>query len=286
MDQVSVFGLGIIGSIWARHYESDGLLAATWNRTAKPKAPRFTAEAVPAAAAARVLHIVVADPPAVAGLLEKLIPVLTAKHLVIQSSTIDPISAERFALAVRQKGARYLESPFTGSRPAAEERQTVFYLGGEPSERDEAEPFLARLSQVRLPIGTPGQAASLKLAMNLNLAIMMQALSESVTFARRAGIDDETYWNAFAKNAGYSPLAKLKEPKIRAGNFDPQFSVKHMHKDLRLALSESRGDGLPLLAATMSRLGELLARQEGDLDFSALLKLLPAPNRLLKNSLT
>jgi 3-hydroxyisobutyrate dehydrogenase-like beta-hydroxyacid dehydrogenase len=178
---------------------------------------------------------------------------------------------------VRQQGARYLESPFTGSRPAAEERQSVFYLGGEKKDIEAAEIFLARLSQVRLPIGTPGQAASLKLAMNLNLAIMMQGLSESVTYSRRAGIDDETYWKAFAKNAGYSPLAKLKEPKIKAGNFDPQFSVKHMHKDLRLALSESRGDGLPLLAATLSRLGELMARHEGDLDFSALLKLFPAP---------
>lgn len=276
MDHVSVFGLGIIGSIWANHYETDGLLAATWNRSPKPKEPRFTPNAAQAAKAARVIHIVVADPPAVAGLLEKILPTLTAHHLVIQSSTIDPASAETFAAAVRQKGARYLESPFTGSRPAAEERQTVFYLGGETPDLEEAEPFLSRLSQVRLPIGTPGQAASLKLAMNLNLAIMMQALAESVTFARRAGIDDATYWNAFVKNAGYSPLAKLKEPKIKAGNFDPQFSVKHMHKDLRLALSESRGDGLPLLAATMSRLGELMARRDGDLDFSALLKLLPA----------
>ena len=54
--------------------------------------------------------------------------------------------------------------------------------------------------------------------------------------ARRAGVTDAVFFDAMGKNAGYSGLTKLKEPKLKAGDFSPQFSVKHMSKDMRLAL--------------------------------------------------
>lgn len=271
---IGVIGLGIIGGEWARHYAAAGVLAGCWNRTPKPEAPQWkpTPEAV--ADAADVIQLCVADPAAVGAVLDRIAPRLGPAKLVVQSSTIDPESSAKFAAQAAARGARYLEAPFTGSRPAAQARQTIFYLGGDAAVIAEAEPLLRHVSETRFVIGTNRQAAALKLAMNLNLALMTEALAESLTLARRAGVGDEIYFRVLEKNAGYSGLAKLKAPKLRAGNYEPQFTVKHMHKDMRLASQTAGAGRLPLLEAVRGRLQAAEARGLADEDFIALLKLL------------
>jgi len=271
--KIGVIGLGIIGGVWARHYEAAGLLAGAWNRTPQPDFPRWLSSAEAVVAAADVVHIVVASPPAVGSVFERILPALRPGKVVLQSSTIDPQSSDEFRCLVMTTGAGYLEAPFTGSKPAAEQRQSVFYLGGDAALIAEVEPLLALVSQARFHIGDHRQAATLKLAMNLNIAAQMQALSEALGLARRAGIGDEMFFTALGKNVSYSGLVKLKEPKLRAGDFAPQFSVKHMLKDMRLASGMSGCEALPLLATVREQLA--LAERAGwaDEDFSALVKL-------------
>jgi 3-hydroxyisobutyrate dehydrogenase-like beta-hydroxyacid dehydrogenase len=272
--KIGVLGLGIIGGVWARHYHASGVLAGAWNRTPQPDIPQWqpTPEAV--AAAADVIQIVVADPAAVEDVLKRILPKLGPGKIVVQSSTIDAESSARFAALVVARGARYLAAPFTGSKPAAEQRQTIYYLGGDRGLIAELEPLLSLVSAHRFVIGTNEQACTLKLAMNLNLAAQMQALSEALTLCRRAGVTDEVFFEAIGKNAGYSGLTKLKEPKLKARDFAPQFSVKHMSKDMRLAMHTAGGAGLPVLDTVRAALHAAEARGLGDEDFSALIKLL------------
>lgn len=276
MKRVGILGLGIIGGIWARHYAAAGVLGGTWNRTPQPGAPgwRETPEAV--VDAVDVVQIVLADPAAVRGVLGRILPVLGAGKIVVQSSTIDPAASDEFRGAVVATGARYLEAPFTGSKPAAEQRQTVFYLGGEPALIAELESLLAEVSAARLSIGDHRQAAALKLAMNLNIAVQMQGLIEARALAANSGIGDEVFYGALARNVGYSGLVKLKEPKLRAGDYAPQFSVKHLHKDMRLASMAAGCAELPLLDAVREQLKMAEARGFGDEDFIALNKVLGA----------
>ena len=275
--KIGVLGLGIIGGVWARHYHAAGVLAGVWNRTAQPDFPTWkpTPEAV--ASAAEVIQIVVANPAAVESVLTRILPALGPGKVVVQSSTIDGASSAKFAALVAARGACYLAAPFTGSKPAAEQRQTIFYLGGNRALIAELEPLLALVSAHRIVIGTNEQACTLKLAMNLNLAAQMQGLSEALVLSRRAGVTDEVFFAAMTKNAGYSGLTKLKEPKLRAGDFSPQFSVKHMHKDMRLASLTAAGEVFPVLAAVREALQAAEARGMGDEDFSALLKVLEKP---------
>ena len=272
--KIGVMGLGIIGSVWARHYEADGVLAGTWNRTAQVDFPKWRESPEAVVAASDVVQIVVADPAAVRGIIERILPALGAGKIVVQSSTIDPAGSDEFKTAVTATGARYLEAPFTGSKPAAEQRQSVFYLGGDAALVAELEPMLARVSQAQLLIGDHRQAATLKLAMNLNLAVQMQALSEALVLSRRAGISDEVFFGALGKNAGASGLTKLKEPKLKAGDFAPQFSVKHMLKDVRLASRINGCEDFPVLDAVRDRLAAAERSGFGDEDFSAVIKLL------------
>ncbi len=268
---VGVLGLGIIGSAWARHLHADGLLRGVWNRTPQPDFPKWKKTPAEVADAAERLIIVVADPPAVQSVIEAILPRLTSRHLVIQSSTIDPKSSSKFAAMVRASGAAYVESPFTGSKPAAEQRKTVFFVGGDAADIIRAVPVLARLSQERFVLGSIEQATVMKLSCNLQIAAQLEALCEGLAWARKAGISDETYFTALRPNVAWSPLYTLKEAKLRTGDFAPQFSVKHMLKDMKLA-DATASLPLPLARVMIERLGLAAQKGGGDEDMSALLK--------------
>jgi 3-hydroxyisobutyrate dehydrogenase-like beta-hydroxyacid dehydrogenase len=242
---ISVLGLGIIGSAWAKNLIADGHNVRCWNRTPKDF-PNFHASIQDAVDKSEVIIIIVADPPAVGSILDQIAPKLGLGQLVIQSSTISAKWTLQFARQVEKTGAAFLEAPFTGSKLAAEKRQTIYYLGGEPRLIEIARPILEPLSSTILHIGPLGSASSLKLAMNLNIAGIAQTLCESLALCRRAGISDETYFAALAPNAGSSGVSDLKEPKLRSHDYSPQFSLKNMAKDLRLALETAADLSLPL----------------------------------------
>jgi 3-hydroxyisobutyrate dehydrogenase-like beta-hydroxyacid dehydrogenase len=273
MQTIGVLGLGIIGQPWARRYQAAGRLAGVWNRTPKPEAPHWKTQARDVTAAADVTHIVVADPPAVSTVLDAILPALGPGKAVVQSSTIDPKNATACEARVRAAGAAYVESPFTGSKPAAESGTVVFFMGGDAAALDAVEPLLALVSETRFRLPTVARAAALKLAMNLNIAAQMEALAESLAFARQAGIPDDFYFQALAKTVAYSGLARLKESKLGARDFSPQFSVKHMHKDMRLAEASKQLD-LPVLGAVRACLARAEAQGMGDDDFSSVIRLL------------
>ena len=271
--KVSVIGLGIIGSIWARHYESEGILAASWNRSPKHDLDLKQTDLASCAKVAKFLHICVYDADSVRSVLNQLLPHLKEEHVIIQSSTIDGTSAAEFTGLVTTTGARYLEAPFTGSKPAAELGKTIFYLGGEADLVTEVEPILEKISITRFHVGTIEQATVMKLAMNLQIAGISQALCEALTLARGAAIDDDRFFEVMKVNAAWSGLAELKEPKLRSTDFSPQFSVKNLHKDMRLARLVAKGE-LPQLESSIDCLAAAEEAGYANEDFISLIRML------------
>jgi 3-hydroxyisobutyrate dehydrogenase-like beta-hydroxyacid dehydrogenase len=259
MQRITVAGLGIIGSAWAQNLQADGLSVRGWNRSPKDF-PFFEADLAKAVADAEMIMIVVADPPAVESVLDVIVPLLKPGQL--------------FAQRVEATGAAFLEAPFTGSKPAAEARKTVFYLGGSAELIERARPVLERISATRLHVGEIGSASSLKLAMNLNLALMMEALSESLTLARAEGISDEKFFDALHMNVGRSGLSDLKEAKLKAKDYAPQFSLKHMDKDLRLALETAGSLDLPTATTLKSFYSSAIEEGMGEDDFGGVIRAL------------
>ena len=244
--KIAVLGLGIIGSAWASNLIADHHEVRCWNRTPKEDFPYFQASLPAAVEGAEAIFLVVADPPAVQAVLDGILPLLRPGQLLIQCSTISARWTLEFAGQVQATGAQFLEAPFTGSKVAAKERKTVYYLGGEDALIARARPILEPISSALLHIGPLGTASSLKLAMNMNIAGIAQTLGESLSLCRAAGIADDVYFQALSRNVAHSPLADLKEPKLRAADYRPQFALKHMDKDLRLALETAAGFSLPL----------------------------------------
>ncbi|MGJ8653445.1 MAG: NAD(P)-dependent oxidoreductase [Opitutaceae bacterium] len=272
-NKVAVLGLGLIGSIWAGHYREAGRLATVWSRRPKPELDFDLSSLQNCAEQAAYLHLCLYDSDSVRETLSQLIPFLNEAHTVIQSTTIDPESATEFATLVEATGARYVEAPFTGSKPAAEAHQTVYFLGANTDISDEVEGLLAILSSDRYKIGTPAQAASVKLAMNLQIVGITQALCESISIARSAGVSDDTFFEVMKKNVSWSGLSALKEDKLRNANYEPQFSLKNMHKDMRLA-KVAAGDQMPLLNMVNQCLASAEEAGYGEDDFLSLMRLL------------
>jgi 3-hydroxyisobutyrate dehydrogenase-like beta-hydroxyacid dehydrogenase len=281
MKRITVAGLGIIGSAWAQNLHADGLAIRGWNRSAKDF-PFYVADLAKAVVDAEMIIIVVADPSAVESVLDVIVPHLKPGQIVAQSSTISAEWTKLFAKRVEATGAAFLEAPFTGSKPAAEARKTVFYLGGSAELVEKTRPVLARLSAHILHIGQIGTASSLKLAMNLNIALITEALSESLTLARAEGIPDEKFFEALHINVGRSGLSDLKEPKFREKDYAPQFSLKHMDKDLRLALETAGVLDLPATSTLKSFYDKGMRSGYGEDDFTGLIRLLAEPKKFAK----
>jgi 3-hydroxyisobutyrate dehydrogenase-like beta-hydroxyacid dehydrogenase len=242
---IAVLGLGIIGSAWAQNLIADSHSVRSWNRTPKDL-PNFHPSIRDAVDKAKVIFVVVSDPPAVQSVLDQIAPVLGPGQIVVQSSTISARWTLKFAATVQQTGASFLEAPFTGSKLAAEQRQTVYYLGGDAELIERMRPVLEPISSAILHIGALGSASSLKLALNLHIAGLGQILCESLTLCRASGIPDDIYFEALVRNVAHSGLADLKQPKLRERDYSAQFALKHMDKDLRLALETAADLKLPL----------------------------------------
>jgi 3-hydroxyisobutyrate dehydrogenase-like beta-hydroxyacid dehydrogenase len=280
--KICLAGYGLIGREWLRHYRADSFEVSVWNRSPQPDVPGFEPDLHAALAGAGVLHIVVADPPAVRSVLQMATRRLGPGLLVIQSSTISPAAAGEFWKLCSGHGAAYVEAPFTGSKPAAQERQNVFFLGGEASAKEQARKVLHGLSRRIFDLGTVEQASSIKLAMNLQIAGISQALGEALTMARRAGITDATFFELLECNIARSGVSELKKDKLAARDYAPQFSAKHMAKDVRLALETAEPGAYPMGSAVAQVYQAALDAGWGDDDFSGLIRLLENPAALGK----
>jgi len=270
----AVLGLGIMGRAIADNLEEDGLLTASWNRTPQSTAPKFVESLEEALSKAKVLFIVVRDGQAVSDVLDLIEPILTNEHIVVQCATVIPDENIEFNKRVEARKANFVEALIGGSKIAAVERKIPFYIGGKKEIVEKIEPVLAKISAKRIHVGAVGAASVAKLAMNLNLAIQVEALCESYAYAISNGLNDDQYFEVLRNNTGWNYLCEYKEPKLRARDYTPQFSVGNMLKDVQLALATDKTDsGMSLLKKTESIYQACDEKGWGDEDMIALLKL-------------
>jgi 3-hydroxyisobutyrate dehydrogenase-like beta-hydroxyacid dehydrogenase len=275
--KISVLGLGMMGSLWARQLVTLGHDVRGWNRMPL-EFPNFTPSIRDAVRGAEMIFVVVADPAAVQSVLDAILPELGAGQVLIQSSTVSPSDDIRYAALVEKTAAQFLEAPFAGSKVVNEKLQTVYYLGGDSAVMEKARPLLETISSALIHVGPVGSAASLKLAMNLNMAGVAQALCESLTLSRAAGVSDEIFFEALSRNSSHSKVADGKKAKLIARDYSPQFSLKHMAKDVRLALETAGTLSLQLdqTAKLKETYDRALTAGWGSEDFIGLIRAIPS----------
>lgn len=268
---VGVIGLGIIGSRVVAALRASGFNVFVWNRTPRT-VPNFLGSAAGVAELCETIQIFVSDGPAlheVIGSME-----LGPRHTVICCATVGPEAVLEAAEMVASRGARFLDAPFTGSKGAAENRALTYYIGGEDSVLGEVEPVLRASSKAIVKIGGIGQASVLKLVTNMLVASTVQTLAEALAITVRSGIDGAMLSAALEHHAVRSGLTDLKLPHMLAEDYSPHFSIKHLFKDVQLALrvANQLGIHIPSTSAAGNALHGALNRGLGELDVAALVQ--------------
>ncbi len=271
---VGIIGLGIIGARVAQGLRAAGFHVFVWNRTAKP-APNFLGSPVEVAEIADVIQIFVADSQALFHVIDAFGGALTENHVIVNSSTVGPEATMEAARLVRAKGARFLDAPFTGSKLAAEKQQLAYYIGGDDTTFKKAEPMLKASSKTIIRCGEIGHAAVLKVATNMITAVTTQTLAEALALVMKAGLSPATFATAIENNACRSGTTDIKLPKMATGDYEPHFSLKHMFKDVQLAIHMANALDIEVPATTVTAGVMYGALNHGwaDLDFASVFKL-------------
>lgn len=281
--KVGFLGLGIMGSAMALNLVKAGYEVCVYNRTASRTAPLVEAGATAlespreVVAACPVTFACVSDPAASAALCfgpGGVFGGIPEGHGYIDMSTIDEATSKRIGAGVSERGGRYLEAPVSGSKGPAETGNLIILAAGDKGLYDEVLPAFDVMGKMSLHLGEVGQGARMKLVVNMIMGAMMTAFNEGLVLAQKSELSTDDLLKVLDNGAMSNPMFRIKGPKILAGEFAPAFPLKHMQKDIRLALllADQLSQGMPTIAAANETFKQARHQGAADLDFSAVHK--------------
>ncbi len=242
---VAWLGTGLMGAPMAARLLRQGHVVRVWNRTAEKTVPLAEQGAVvtttPAEAVqeAEAVFTMLRDYAATRAVLEgqKL-----AGKTVVQMATIAPGESRRLQTLAEEQGGRYLEAPVLGSIPEAESGNLIIMAGGDELLFQRWLPLLRSLGREIHRIGTVGQAAALKLALNQLIASLTVAFATSLAYVEHHGIDVDRFMAVLRQSALYAPTFDKKLPRMLSRDFaNPNFPTEHLLKDIDLFLESAPG---------------------------------------------
>lgn len=279
--KVGFIGLGIMGSRMAANLQAFGYQLVVFNRT-RDKAEALVRRGAtwgntPAGVAseADVLFTMLATPEAVEAAalgMEGFLRALRPGSIWVNSSTVNPSFARRMAEEARADGVRYLDAPVAGSKDAAAGAQLLFMVGGDPSDLEACRPLLSSMGKRNIHVGGHGLGSALKMVNNLLGAVAMAAFAEGAALGQALGVPRQTIFDTILGGPMVAPLVAAKRAKIEQDDYEADFSMRWMQKDLHLAAISGYEAGVPLPVVNATKEIYQLAMREGfaDLDFGSL----------------
>ncbi len=281
MMKVGFIGLGIMGGAMARNLVRAGFDVTVWNRSMEKCREIAALGAKQADTPAQVVKssqvtfAMLSDPAAAKEVCFGDSGVLAGigdGRGYVDMSTVDSETSRMIGEAVAAKGGRFVEAPVSGSKKPAEDGTLVILAAGDRTLYDEAMPAFEKMGKKIVYLGETGNGAMMKLVVNMIMGGMMSVFCEGLALGGKAGLDLAQILDVIDAGAVANPMFRLKGGLIGKGDYTVAFPLKHMQKDLRLALL--LGDRLkqPLFsaAATNEAFKRALAKGLGDQDFSAL----------------
>jgi 3-hydroxyisobutyrate dehydrogenase len=279
--RVAFLGLGIMGRWMATNLVKAGHEVAVWNRSAGKEVEGARSASSPgdAAQGAEVVWMCVSDTKAVESVLfgpNGAAHVLAEGMIIADSSTISPSATLRFAERVKARGVSYVDAPMTGSKIAAEAGQLIFMVGGDDSALARLQPLFQAMGKQIFHMGETGKGQATKLVMNLQIALIFEGFAEALTLAAKLGVDVEKLLPLVQASMVRSGVVDYKAPFILSRDFSPNFPLRLMLKDIRLALDAAKESRvrLPGLEAVEEVYDVAAEEGQGDLDYASTLTLL------------
>jgi 3-hydroxyisobutyrate dehydrogenase/2-hydroxy-3-oxopropionate reductase len=282
MEYIGFIGLGAMGTPMAWNVSDAGYRLGVYNRTAAKMDP-FEEAGVdtfdsPRALAAESDAVVtmLTGPDALREVVlgeEGVVHGVTTGTTVVDTSTVSRAATMGAAEAIRDRDARFVDAPVLGTVGPAEAGELLVLAGADDAVLDAVRPLLEVFGDVR-QVGGVGDGTSMKLTTNLLLGVLMEGFSEALTFAEGQDLPLEDVLDVIQNGVLGAPLFDYKGPLVRERDFDPQFPVDLLFKDLNLVLDAAGENSVPLpaTAATREAASATRALGYGQEDMMALLK--------------
>jgi 3-hydroxyisobutyrate dehydrogenase len=276
--KVGLVGLGRMGSAIAQRLGECGHEVIAWDKNQKAVAAqgnRVRAADNPravAAAAEIVLSIITED--------KGVRRVFTGKDgflsgdvagkLFIEMSTLQPMTHRALAPQVAAKGARLIDSPVLGSIPSVREGKLFALVGGDAADVARARSVLDHLTRRIIHLGPNGAGCAMKLAINLGMAVQVQALAESLALGLSEGLTLEQMLEVMSDAVTATPWFKGKLPVLKGEPGDITLDVRTLRKDMMSAVATGACNGvaMPATSGALASLAAAVAGGWGDKDLA------------------
>ena len=287
MAELGFVGLGVMGSSIVRRLLAAEHEVSVWNRTRDKAEPLLEAGArwveSPRAAAegSSVVFTMVTNTAAVQAVTrgdDGIIAGLEPGKVYVDMSTASPANSRALADEVAAAGADMLDSPVSGTSVTVDQGKASLMVGGDAEVVEQVRPVLEAIGPRVIHVGPAGSAVTMKIAVNLSLAVQMLAFSEGVLLAEKSGISREKAVEVMLASVIASPMVTYRGPLVLGHPEEVWFDCHMMQKDLNLALELGRQLEVPLPTTAITN--ELLTAARGlgigERDFAVLFDVLAA----------
>lgn len=192
----------------------------------------------------------------------------------IDCSTVNPKFTKETAAKAKAQGIRFLEGPVSGSRPHAQNRELTFLVGGDGDDFESVKPVLELMGKKIVHMGEIGDATSMKLIINSYAATVLTGFAETINAGVKLGLEKDKIIDVIIGSPLAPPYLGFKAERMREGDYDTDFPLRLMHKDLQM-MNESAYDvtaRMPVSSAVREAFKDAVVKGLGDLDMIAILK--------------
>jgi len=284
MTKVGFIGLGIMGKPMAQHLIAAGHEVFLQTRSGVPDdliaaGGKACASAAEVAKAAEIIITMVPDTPDVervlfgeGGVAEGLSP----GKIVVDMSSIGPVETKAFAAKIEEMGCRYLDAPVSGGEVGAKAATLTIMVGGREDTFAKVKPLFELMGKNITLVGENGAGQITKVANQIIVALNIEAVSEALLLASKAGADPARVREALMGGFANSKVLEVHGERMVKRTFNPGFRIALHQKDLNLALStaKSLGMSLPNTATAQELFNACAAHGGSGWDHSGMVKAL------------
>src|SRR5712664_1868606 len=279
--KIGFIGLGIMGGRMAANLQKHGNSLVVFNRTRAKAEPllgpcgTFLDSPAKLAEQVNVVFTMLAHPDAVKqaalganGFLNHLKP----NAVWVDCSSVNPSFSKKMAVEAARREIHFVDAPVTGSAPAAAEAKLIFWVGSDPADLERIRPLLLCMGNKIIHTGGHGTGTSIKMVINLLLGTGMAAFAEAMTLGEGLGISREMLFDSLLGMPAVAPFLALKREKMESGNYEAEFPLRWMQKDMHLASLSAYESGVAMPLTNAAKELYQLAMREGHAsqDFSAI----------------
>jgi 3-hydroxyisobutyrate dehydrogenase-like beta-hydroxyacid dehydrogenase len=254
--KVAFIGLGVMGFPMAGHLKAKGYDVVVYNRTAAKagewaKKHGGTTAPTPAAAAKDADFVMTMvgndnDVLEVVGGKDGVLSGMKKGAILVDHTTASADVARKVFALAKEKGVDFIDAPVSGGQAGAENGKLTVMCGGEPQPFERAKPVMDSYARAVTLLGPAGAGQLTKMVNQICIAGLVQALSEGIAFAEKAGLDADLVLDVISKGAAQSWQMENRGKTMHARKFDFGFAVDWMRKDLGICLAEAKRNGAKL----------------------------------------